>query len=239
MSSNLAEKMKLLRDHMKLTREAFGSEIGVSGRSIETIENKNSTPRGDVLEKIARRWPQFSLWLLTGEVSPPNQIAPVMDDEIVIRICGSMVRPREEETIFMVRHEFLDEIIFLQCVDDVNKLVCIVVLKTDRIPYIKQAVIVSDNMHWCSDDSGMRGLVRFAEYLERVGRDDLIRSSLLMNIDEKFFDGIYKTYEINEKNLKYPDIDNSNESRKIWENFLKWKMEGKKYSPKYGWRDFQ
>jgi hypothetical protein len=107
------------------------------------------------------------------------------------------------------------------------------------MPWIKQAVMVSDNMHWCSDDSGMRGLVRLAQYLEKVGRDDLIRTSAMMVLEEKPFDRIYEVSEISEKNLHIPDIGNSKAWKQVYMNFSVWRLKGGEYKPAYGWRDFQ
>ncbi len=49
-------------------------------RTIETIENKGRSPRADVLEAIAREWPQYSYWLLTGETMPEQgHISPEIE----------------------------------------------------------------------------------------------------------------------------------------------------------------
>jgi len=239
MSNDLAQKIRLVRDSCGMSRQVFASEIGVSSRTIEAIENKGSIPRGDVLEKIAQRWPRYALWLLTDKVEPPAQIRPFMDEVSVIRVCDRLRRPRPEETNFMIKPDWFDQVLFLQSLSDVSRLECLILLKTEKMLMLKQAVLVSDDMTWPSEDSGMRGLRRLAGYLAAVDREDLIRTSELRVLEDKNIDRLYECNEVDEKSLVLPDIGESGVLQKIHMNFSAWRSKGQDYEPMYGWKEFQ
>ncbi|WP_435106760.1 hypothetical protein [Arhodomonas sp. AD133] len=64
---------------MDMGRTRFGETIGVSMRTLEAIERRGSSPRSDVLEPIARKWPEYSYWLLTGDTIPEKgHISPAL-----------------------------------------------------------------------------------------------------------------------------------------------------------------
>ena len=50
---NLAKRVKELRDKKGLTQELLAEESGLSLRTIQRIENNESTPRGDSLKRLA------------------------------------------------------------------------------------------------------------------------------------------------------------------------------------------
>ncbi|WP_435105866.1 helix-turn-helix domain-containing protein [Arhodomonas sp. AD133] len=75
--SSIGDRIKELRDSQGLGRTRFAEELGVSMRTIEGIERRGSSPRGEVLEAVAKKWPQYSYWLLTGQTLPEQgQISP-------------------------------------------------------------------------------------------------------------------------------------------------------------------
>lgn len=63
--SSLAERIRAIRTALHMTRDGFGDAIGIPGRTIEGIENGGRIPRGDILEAIAKAFPQYAYWLLT------------------------------------------------------------------------------------------------------------------------------------------------------------------------------
>lgn len=78
--STIGARIRELRESTGEGRTRFAQRIGVSMRTIEAIEQRGSSPRGDVLEAIAREWPQYSYWLLTGETMPEQgQISPEIE----------------------------------------------------------------------------------------------------------------------------------------------------------------
>lgn len=75
--SSQAERIRQIRESEELGRGAFAAKIGVSARTIETVENKVTNPRGEILAAIASKYPQYSLWMLTGKTDPKTgQISP-------------------------------------------------------------------------------------------------------------------------------------------------------------------
>ncbi|MFC3681413.1 helix-turn-helix domain-containing protein [Bacterioplanoides pacificum] len=239
MSNLLPEKIRLIRDSNGMSRQAFADEIGISARTIEGIENKGKTPGGDVLLKVAKRWPMYALWLLTDSVEPPSQLKPLMDEFNVIRICDRLCRPSPEETNFMVNPDWFEKVLFVQSISDASRMECLILLKTEPMPMLKQAVLISDDLTWPSQDSGMKGLRRLAGYLSMVGREDLIRTSELRIVEDHYIDYLYERSEISEKALILPDIGESNVLKKTHLNFSAWRHQGKDYDPKYGWQDFK
>ncbi|WP_420592116.1 helix-turn-helix transcriptional regulator [Bacterioplanoides sp.] len=239
MSNLLPEKIRLIRDSNGMSRQAFADEIGVSARTIEGIENKGKTPGGDVLLKVAKRWPMYALWLLTDSVEPPSQVKPLMDEFKVIRICDRLCRPRPEETNFMVSPDWFEKVLFVQSISDASRMGCLILLKTEPLPMLRQALIVDDDMTWPDQGSGRNGLKRFAGYLSHVGRSDLVRTSELKVVEDKSIDLMFEKSEISEQKLYTPDIGESAVLRKIYHNFSAWRHQGEDYEPKYVWPDFK
>lgn len=72
------EKIKLIRETEKITQANFATLIGLSSdsrvRDVETGKIKNVG--SDKIEKICKKFPEYTLWLLTGRVDPPHQISP-------------------------------------------------------------------------------------------------------------------------------------------------------------------
>ncbi len=52
MHTELANRIKLIRNRRNLSQERFGSKVGVSGKTISAYETGKATPPLKVLEKI-------------------------------------------------------------------------------------------------------------------------------------------------------------------------------------------
>jgi len=74
---SLAERIRAIRTALHMTREAFGEKIGIPGRTIEGIETEGRIPRGDVLEGIAKAFPQYAYWLLTLDSEGHSHVSPL------------------------------------------------------------------------------------------------------------------------------------------------------------------
>jgi transcriptional regulator with XRE-family HTH domain len=74
----LNQRIKLIRTTEGFTQVEFAKLIGVSGdRSLREIESgKRKKIGSDKIEKICIRFPEYALWLTTGQVQPPYQISP-------------------------------------------------------------------------------------------------------------------------------------------------------------------
>ncbi|UYG07286.1 helix-turn-helix domain-containing protein [Halomonas sp. M4R1S46] len=77
---SFSEKLKEIRDVNGLGRKAFSDETGIPIRTIEGIEQRGTIPRTDIAQKICKRWPEYSLWLMTDQVNEEaGQISPEIE----------------------------------------------------------------------------------------------------------------------------------------------------------------
>lgn len=77
---SFAEKLKEIRDLHGLGRKAFSDETGIPIRTIEGIEQRGTIPRTDIAQKVCRRWPEYSLWLMTDQVNEEaGQLSPEIE----------------------------------------------------------------------------------------------------------------------------------------------------------------
>ncbi|MBY6034988.1 transcriptional regulator [Marinobacter daepoensis] len=80
MSSELATKLRLIREAETSGRAEFSARIGIAKKTLEGIEQTGRVPRGDLLEKVCQEWPKYTLWLMTGEIIPDaGQISPEIE----------------------------------------------------------------------------------------------------------------------------------------------------------------
>jgi len=73
----LQEKIKLVRTSQKLTQDNFSEIIGIPKTSLRKYETGEREPSGKALLKIIESYPQFALWITTGETIPEGgQVMP-------------------------------------------------------------------------------------------------------------------------------------------------------------------
>ena len=71
------EKIKLVRKSQKHTQVRFSEITGISLTSLKKYESGERKPSGEALLKIIEHFPQFALWMTTGETIPEGgQIMP-------------------------------------------------------------------------------------------------------------------------------------------------------------------
>lgn len=239
MSILLHEKIRLIREVESLTRPEFARLTGVPSRTIEAIENKGSIPRGDVIEKISRQWPQYSYWLVTGKTHWPKHLAPGQEDQSVLRFFEFVDNLRPEMDEVMTKSEWFGRLVFLQCSDEMNDLKAFIETKQPSRLGFKQCIFIGGNINFCSDGSGKNGLIGLARYLESVNRSDLIRTSERKLITRINLIALYESWEINESDLLMPDLTKTDWLKKSHINFSAWKMQGIDYKPKYNWQDME
>lgn len=82
MSSELARKVRLIREAETSGRAEFCEIIGVAKKTLEGMEQTGRIPRGDLLERVCQKWPKYTLWLMTGktdescgQIDPETEIA--------------------------------------------------------------------------------------------------------------------------------------------------------------------
>lgn len=77
----MREKIKQLREHLGLNRTEFAEVTGVPSKTWSNIENGLQKANEDHLQAIAKHWPEYSYWLLTGNTIPEaGQISPELDE---------------------------------------------------------------------------------------------------------------------------------------------------------------
>lgn len=80
MSSDLAKKIRLIREAETSGRAEFSQVIGIAKKTLEGIEQTGRVPKGDLLEAVCKQWPKYTLWLMTGEVNEEaGQISPEIE----------------------------------------------------------------------------------------------------------------------------------------------------------------
>lgn len=80
MSSELAKKLRLIREVETSGRAEFSQVVGISKKTLESIEQSGRAPKGELLEAVCNQWPQYTLWLMTGQVNEAaGQISPEIE----------------------------------------------------------------------------------------------------------------------------------------------------------------
>lgn len=80
MASDLAKRIRLIREVETSGRAEFSQVTGISKKTIEGVEQSGRTPKGELLEAVCLQWPKYSLWLMTGQVNEAaGQISPEIE----------------------------------------------------------------------------------------------------------------------------------------------------------------
>ncbi|MFC3282851.1 hypothetical protein [Litchfieldella rifensis] len=80
MASDLAKRIRLIREAETSGRAEFSQLIGISKKTIEGMEQTGRTPKGELLEAVCNTWPKYTLWLMTGQVNEEaGQISPEIE----------------------------------------------------------------------------------------------------------------------------------------------------------------
>lgn len=119
MSIPVFEKIELIRQSAGLTQNEFAERVGVSVNTLIAVKSRGSSPRFDVLEKICEVWPEYGLWLITGETEPlAGQYEPGRkgSNKIAYQIIDSVDARNLDHMIVSSKH--VKEVIFLQSVGD-------------------------------------------------------------------------------------------------------------------------
>lgn len=79
MSSELTRRMREIREAETSGRHEFSQRVGINKKTLESLEQSGRAPKGELLEAICGVWPQYTLWLMTGQV---NEEAGQVNPEI-------------------------------------------------------------------------------------------------------------------------------------------------------------
>lgn len=81
--SEISKRIKLLRENLGLGQGLFAKAVGVKKSTIVAIELERQRVPENILEAMTKKWPQYTLWLMTGEITGVNnQIIPEMKNNI-------------------------------------------------------------------------------------------------------------------------------------------------------------
>ena len=79
MSTEFGGKISQIKDVEKLTRPEFCEIVGVAQSTMRKLDapSARSIPKYDIVQKICKSFPQYTLWLMTDMVNPEGgQISP-------------------------------------------------------------------------------------------------------------------------------------------------------------------
>lgn len=113
------EKILELRSLLNMSREAFSERIDVPTNTLKSIELKGVIPKSDVLLKICKQFPEFTLWLTIGETEYlAGQYEPGLDKfgKTAFQIIDSVDARNMDQIIVNPKH--IKEVIFLQSVGE-------------------------------------------------------------------------------------------------------------------------
>ncbi len=80
MSSELTQRMREIRETEMSGRHEFSQLVGINKKTLESLEQTGRAPKGELLEAVCRIWPQYTLWLMTGQVNEEaGQLSPEIE----------------------------------------------------------------------------------------------------------------------------------------------------------------
>ena len=76
----ISEKLKLIRKTEGYTQVKLAKVLGITERSYQELEYGKTHPAGKTFEKLCKKFPEYTLWLMTGKTSG-DQIDPFIKQE--------------------------------------------------------------------------------------------------------------------------------------------------------------
>ena len=76
---NFSEILKLIRAAEGLSQSKMAQHVDIPIKTLQAYEQQIFEPSLSNLQKIAKQFPEYSLWLLTGQTNPKGgQISPAL-----------------------------------------------------------------------------------------------------------------------------------------------------------------
>ncbi len=72
------ERLRLLRKTMEYTQKDFAQLLDSAEISIRNYEAGRKNPNGKFIRGLCKKFPEFTLWMMTGNHKVPRQISPEM-----------------------------------------------------------------------------------------------------------------------------------------------------------------
>lgn len=211
MSTAIARKFEYICKEKGLSQQEFAQKVGISINTLKGIIKRNSSPRVDVVEKVALVWPEYSLWLLTGMTEPGRgQISPASTE--TMDFTNHFIIVDSVDARFMdkciVKPIAFKKIIFIQNSEEKSDLGVIITLE-NKIMYQISAMgdavgavwVSAGNLNFNSTGGGKMALEVFRNWLEQENKD-LIETAEYSEVSPSLFDNIYKTLNFSSSELK-------------------------------------
>jgi DNA-binding XRE family transcriptional regulator len=79
-SFNIGKRIRKLREHLGYGRKNFAILIDVPMQTLIRVETKKGDFGTSIASKVCTLYPNFSVWIMTGEAIPENgQISPELE----------------------------------------------------------------------------------------------------------------------------------------------------------------
>lgn len=225
MSMGILEKIEIIREKNGLTQPQLCEVMNLSLSTLKSMLGRGSSPKYEIVESIAKKWPEYAYWLLTDKTDEPRHTSPEnrtgASQEIVLKIID--VVDSRLMTACIVKELFFKHVVFVQSRQNESDLAVLImveqdVYKTSDTPnWINAVWIKRGNLNFDSEHGGKKHLKNFRNYLTSVDHD-LVINAELYEIDEKIFINIHRSLELRLDDLLQPDESKTNYSR-----FLSWK----------------
>jgi len=207
MSRAIFEKIRLIRERGGLSRVDFAAASMLPSRTLEAIENRGSVPRADVLEKICQRFPEYTFYLMGILDKNVKQIDPEQNTQTAEewKILQNLSMTDCELNKCCIKPEWFEKIMMIEASDEINTLICIVVLK--KIDESEEKICIkigSEDFHF-TDKSGQNKLDRLRNWFGKIERNDLIKTAELYYSNTHTLESLYKTKILSSSTLKKGD----------------------------------
>lgn len=227
MSSDLFHRFKEVQERSGLTMKAFSDAIAVSENTLRTIWKRQSTPKGEILEATCQKWPEYTMWLMTGRerYKPMNNGLQTVLVSHAFEVIDCVDARFMDKVI--VNPEHFSKLVFLQSTDNENDLGGLILIDDPKEQAIEGRIrcigIETGNINFASRHGGKLALKVFRDWIQANAKS-LLESSEIKLCDENVLVGLKKYGEIQEAFLS--EVSQAN-NEFLLDSFSKWKA-GKK-----------
>ncbi len=119
MSTSFSERITKIRSGLGISLDQMAKDMGVPVPTLKGVIYGDKTPKADLIEKLVSVWPQYALWLISGEKEYlAGQYGPCseMFSNVAFQIVDSVDARNMDQIIINPKH--IKEAIFLQSVGD-------------------------------------------------------------------------------------------------------------------------
>ncbi len=78
---NFARRMKLLRKTKGYTQKDFAKLLKIGYSTYQQYEMETVEPKNKFTQRLCKTFPEYTLWLMTGDLEELRQIDPYLQEE--------------------------------------------------------------------------------------------------------------------------------------------------------------